>query len=100
MTNPGTADPKGARAHAHAMAGTKIEAMPTVPAGSTPDLPAGVVSEEMLWEETISAGGYASKELSRGSRLRLTDLYGDSLRVDAGVQRGAPFRAAQRGRHG
>jgi urea carboxylase-associated protein 2 len=78
MTNPGTADPKGARAHAHAMAGTKIEAMPTVPAGSTPDLPAGVVSEEMLWEETISAGGYASKELSRGSRLRLTDLYGDS----------------------
>jgi len=78
MTNLGTADPKGARAHAHAMAGTKIEAMPTVPAGSSPDLPAGVVSEDMLWEETIGAGGYASKELTRGSRLRLTDLYGDS----------------------
>jgi len=78
MTNLGTADPKGARAHAHAMAGTKIEAMPTVPAGSSPDLPAGVVSDDMLWEETIGAGGYASKELTRGSRLRLTDLYGDS----------------------
>jgi len=78
MTNLGTADPKGARAHAHAMAGTKIEAMPTVPAGSSSDLPPGVVSEDMLWEETVSAGGYASKELTRGSRLRLTDLYGDS----------------------
>jgi urea carboxylase-associated protein 2 len=78
MTNRGTADPKGARAHAHAMAGTKLEAMPTVPASSSVDLPAGVVSEDMLWEETISAGGYASKELSRGSRLRLVDLHGDS----------------------
>ena len=78
MTNLGTADPKGARAHAHAMAGTKIEAMPTVPAGSSSELPAGVVSEDMLWEETIGAGAYASKELTRGSRLRLTDLYGDA----------------------
>jgi len=78
MTNLGTADPHGARAHAHAMAGTKIEAMPTVPAGAAADLPTGVVSEDMLWEETIAAGGYAAKELTRGARLRLTDLYGDS----------------------
>src|ERR1700757_12140 len=62
MTNPGTADPKGARAHAHAMAGTKIEAMPTVPAGLASDLPAGVMPQDMLWEEIIGAGGYASKE--------------------------------------
>jgi len=78
MTNRGTADPKGARAHAHGMAGTKIEAMPTIPAGLATDLPAGVTSDDMLWEEIISAGGYASKELTRGSRLRLMDLYGDS----------------------
>jgi uncharacterized protein len=78
MTNPATADPQGARAHAHAMAGTKIEAMPTVPAGLASDLPAGVLPEDMLWEEIIGAGGYASKELTRGSRLRLVDLYGDS----------------------
>lgn len=78
MTNLGTADPHGARAHAHAMAGTKIEAMPTVPAGAAPELPEGVASEDMLWEETIAAGGYAAKELTRGARLRLIDLYGDS----------------------
>lgn len=78
MTNLGTADPRGARAHAHAMAGTKIEAMPTVPASSASDPPAGVAPDEMLWEEVISAGGYASKELNRGARLRLTDLYGDA----------------------
>lgn len=78
MKDRGTADPRGARAHAHAMAGTKIEAMPTVPAGSAVDLPAGVAPADMLWEETISAGGYASRELTRGSRLRLMDLHGDS----------------------
>jgi urea carboxylase-associated protein 2 len=78
MTDRGTADPRGARAHAHAMAGTKIEAMPTVPAGSAVDPPAGVAPADMLWEETISAGGYASRELTRGSRLRLMDLHGDS----------------------
>jgi uncharacterized protein len=78
MTDHGTADAYGARAHAHAMAGTKVEAMPTVPAGSAVDLPAGVTREEMLWEETLGSGGYAAKELRRGARLRLTDLYGDS----------------------
>lgn len=77
MTVRGTADPRGARAHAHAMAGTKIEAMPTVPAASAVDPPAGVAPADMLWEETISAGGYASKELTRGSRLRLMDVHGD-----------------------
>jgi urea carboxylase-associated protein 2 len=78
MTNRGTADAQGARAHAHAMAGTEVEAMPTVPAGGTIDLPQGATRETMLWEESIGPGGYASKELHRGARLRLTDLYGDS----------------------
>ena len=78
MTSHGTADARGARAHAHAMAGTKVEAMPTVPAGAAADLPAGVAPEAMLWEETIAAGGYAAKELHRGARLRLTDIHGDS----------------------
>lgn len=78
MTDRGTASPQGARAHAHAMAGTKIEAMPTVPASSAHDVPEGVASEDMLWEEIIGTGGYASRELRRGSRLRLIDLYGDS----------------------
>jgi len=78
MTNRATADAHGARAHAHAMAGTEVEAMPTVPAGGAADLPQGATRETMLWEETVGPGGYASKELNRGARLRLTDLYGDS----------------------
>ncbi len=74
----GTADPKSARAHARAMAGTRVEAMPTVPADSSVDLPHGVRPEAMLWEETLGAGGYASRELARGARLRLIDLEGDA----------------------
>ncbi len=78
MGAPGTSDPKGARAHARAMAGTYVEVMPTVPAAEAQDLPDGVTPEAMLWEETIGAGGYAAKELSRGARLRLIDLKGDA----------------------
>jgi len=67
-----TADPYGAQAHARAMAGTKVEAMPTVPAA------AGDAPGPVVWEETIAAGGYASRRLARGSRLRLIDLAGDA----------------------
>lgn len=72
MTTSNTADPYGAQAHARAMAGTRVEAMPTLPATSA-DAPAPV-----LWEETIAAGGYASRRIARGTRLRLIDLYGDA----------------------
>ena len=74
----GTADPKSAREHARAMAGTRVEAMPTVPAYRIEDLPQGVHAEAMLWEQTLGAGGYASRELGRGARLRLIDLQGDA----------------------
>lgn len=72
-----TTHPQGARAHARAMAGTRVEAMPTVPAGQASDLPPGVTPQSMVWEETLGAGGYAAKELARGARLRLIDLQGD-----------------------
>ena len=62
-----TGDPYAAREHARAMAGTRVEAMPTLPA---PD--------GLLWEETIAAGGYAAKQLNRGARLRLDDIAGDA----------------------
>ena len=78
MTDSSTADPKSARTHARAMAGTRVEAMPTVPAGRTTDLPPGVPAESMLWEETLGAGGYSGKQLGRGARLRLVDLQGDA----------------------
>jgi urea carboxylase-associated protein 2 len=67
-----TADPYGARAHARAMAGTRVEAMPTVPAAA-PDAEGPVV-----WEETIAPAGYATRRLARGTRLRLVDLHGDA----------------------
>jgi urea carboxylase-associated protein 2 len=73
-----TADPKGARQHARAMAGTHVAAMPTVPASSCAQRPPGVAPESMLWEETLGAGGYASRELGRGARLGLIDLQGDA----------------------
>ena len=71
------ADPGAARAHARAMGGTVVEAMPTLPPRAE-DLPAGVKLDDLLWEETIAAGGYASRVLPRGSRLRLIDLRGDA----------------------
>ncbi len=67
-----TANPAAARDHARAMAGTLAEAMPVVPARAD-DAPGAVV-----WEETIAAGGYASRRLARGARLRLVDLAGDA----------------------
>ena len=77
MSATGTADPHGARAHARAQAGTRVEAMPTVPATQARDLPTGVEGASVLWDETIASGGYAAKELRRGAQLRLTDLHGD-----------------------
>jgi urea carboxylase-associated protein 2 len=78
MTEFSTADPAGARAHARAMAGTKVEAMPTVPAGAADDRPETVAPEAMLWAETIAPGGYAARRLNRGARLRLVDLKGEA----------------------
>jgi urea carboxylase-associated protein 2 len=72
-----TADPNAARDHARAMDGTIVEAMPILPPRAD-DLPADVAAGDLLWEETIAAGGYASRRLARGSRLRLIDLAGDS----------------------
>lgn len=67
-----TADPSGARDHARAMAGTRVEAMPTLPAAA-PD-----ASGDVIWEETIAPGGYAARRIARGTRLRLIDLGGDA----------------------
>ena len=71
------ANPLAARDHARAMAGTVVEAMPILPPVAD-DLPSGVTADDLLWEETVAPGGYASRRLSRGSRLRLIDLKGDA----------------------
>lgn len=77
MSTSNTTVVQGARAHARAMAGARVEAMPTVPAEEATDLPPSVTPQSMVWEETIGAGGYAAKELERGTCLRLVDLRGD-----------------------
>jgi urea carboxylase-associated protein 2 len=71
----GTADPKAAQAHARAQGSTRVESMPTLPAGAAEDIPPGAPA---VWAETIAAGGYAAKQLARGTRLRLVDLAGDA----------------------
>lgn len=71
------ADPLAARDHARSMAGTVVEAMPVLPPVAG-DLPAGVTADDLLWEETIAAGGYATRRLARGARLRLIDVAGDA----------------------
>ncbi|WP_419827217.1 urea amidolyase associated protein UAAP1 [Sphingomonas sp.] len=71
------ADPNAARDHARAMAGTTVEAMPVLPPRAD-DLPEGVCPDDLVWEETIAGGGYASRVLARGARLRLIDLRGDA----------------------
>ncbi|TIX49823.1 urea amidolyase associated protein UAAP1 [Alteraurantiacibacter aquimixticola] len=71
------ANPLAARDHARAMAGTVVEAMPVLPPVA-PDLPEGVAAGDLLWEETVAPGGYATRKLARGSRLRLIDIEGDA----------------------
>lgn len=70
-------NPSAARDHARGMAGRVVEAMPVLPPVAH-DLPEGVPATDLVWEETIAAGGYATRRLSRGSRLRLIDLKGDA----------------------
>lgn len=76
MTKP-LVDPLAARDHARAMAGTVVDSMPILPPVAD-DLPVDVAAKDLLWEETVAAGGYASRKLKRGSRLRLIDLEGDA----------------------
>jgi uncharacterized protein len=76
MTGTGTT--RGAREHARAQAGRTAEAMPVLPASRWPDPPAGVAAEELVWAETVAGGGYASRALARGTRLRLGDPQGDA----------------------
>ena len=70
-------DPMAAREHARAMAGTKVESMPILPPIAD-DLPNDVSQDDLVWEETVAPGGYATRRLSRGTRLRLIDLEGDA----------------------
>jgi urea carboxylase-associated protein 2 len=77
MTTATLANPLAARDHARAMAGTMVEAMPVLPPVAD-DLPDVVSAEDLLWEETVAPGGYATRRLTRGTRLRMIDIKGDA----------------------
>jgi uncharacterized protein len=75
---PATSTTAGAREHARAMGGTRVEAMPTIPPSTATDLPPDVKPSEVLWDEVIAGGGYSWAVLPRGTRLRLVDTHGDA----------------------
>jgi hypothetical protein len=69
-----TSTPRAAQAHARAQAaGGHAVTSQTVPASSATDLPPGVASAEVVWDETLADGGYAARRLRRGWRLRIED---------------------------
>jgi hypothetical protein len=70
--NASTADPFSARDHARAMGGRRVEAMPVLPPV------ADDAGGDLLWEEVVAPGGYATRRIARGTRLRLVDLSGEA----------------------
>ena len=78
MRDGSTSTLEDAREHARRQAGAQPGTGPTIPATSAKDLPAGVMADDVLWDETIGGGDYASRVLPRDSVLRITDLDGDA----------------------
>ena len=60
-----TATTAAARAHARAQADAAVVA--------TPAVPDGVAEDRITWAETVPGGGYTTRVLARGTRLRLRD---------------------------
>jgi urea carboxylase-associated protein 2 len=67
-----------AREHARRQAGAVAATGPVVPAHLAIDLPDGVGSRDVVWDETVGPGGYASRILARDTILRITDVEGDA----------------------
>lgn len=67
-----------ARDDARSQGGRVAEAMPYLPASSTPYLPPGVDPAALTWAETVAPGGYTHKTVCRGTRIQLADVTGDA----------------------
>jgi hypothetical protein len=67
-----------ARDDARAQAGRTADAMPYLPASSTPYPPPGVDPDTLTWAETVAPGGYTHKAVARGTRVLLTDVDGEA----------------------
>lgn len=73
-----TATVLAARDDARAQDGVRAEWMPYLPASSSPYAPADVDPALLTWAETVAPGGYTSKVVARGTRLRFSDVTGDA----------------------
>jgi uncharacterized protein len=65
-----------ARADARAQGGRVADAMPYLPASSTPYPPPGVEPGTLTWAETVAGGNYTHQAVARGTRIRLEDVTG------------------------
>ncbi|MFF1252185.1 urea amidolyase associated protein UAAP1 [Pseudarthrobacter sp. NPDC058329] len=78
----GTATTAGARAHAREQHGRTVDTMRYVMVASAPaHLTAGLTENaiaQLTWAESLAFGRYTTLNLSRGTRLRLTDTSGDA----------------------
>lgn len=73
-----TATVLAARDDARAQDGVRAEWMPYLPASSSPHAPADVDPALLTWAETVAPGGYTSRVVARGTRLRFSDVTGDA----------------------
>ena len=67
-----------ARADARAQGGRVADAMPYLPASSSPYPPPGVQPADLTWAETVAGGNYTHKVLARGTRIQLADVTGEA----------------------
>jgi urea carboxylase-associated protein 2 len=67
-----------ARADARARGGRVADAMPYLPASSTPYPPPGVAPDALTWAETVAGGNYTHNVVARGTRVRLEDVTGEA----------------------
>ncbi|MBV9446466.1 MAG: urea carboxylase-associated family protein [Streptosporangiaceae bacterium] len=67
-----------ARVDARARGGKVADAMPYLPANSTPFPPPGVAASTLTWAETVADGNYTHKVIARGTRVRLEDVTGEA----------------------
>lgn len=74
MSDSLTSTTFGARDHARAQAGGRVEHMPTIPPSEYPADDA----DRLVWAERVAPGGYTHRVVAAGTTLRLTDLEGDA----------------------
>ncbi|HEU4839938.1 MAG TPA: urea amidolyase associated protein UAAP1 [Ilumatobacteraceae bacterium] len=73
-----TASLEGARDHARSQDGADAPTQRTVPPATAAALPPGVATSDVVWDETLGGGNYATAELRAGTVVRIVDTAGDA----------------------